>query len=150
MSFTVTTWAGEVSNPQGKFSIWLPDSWEVTQSGNRVLAQNPKDSIEVVVGPLKDPNADLTDEDVTDFVDDELDAMKVAKDEKVTQASRPARRLEGTGADGDDDIEFRAVAIDPAEKEAVIEALVMIDHDIIDREQMEKVVEHILRSFKPQ
>jgi hypothetical protein len=141
--------AGEYKNPAGKFSIWLPDPWTVRVEGNRIFAQNPKDTIEVVVHPLADSDADLVDEDVTDFVDDELDSLKVVTDKPEKRGALNARYVEGTGMDGPDDVIFKAVAIDPGEKDAVIEVVIYGDDDVMDKAENQPMIQHILRSLQP-
>lgn len=141
--------AGDNVNQSGKFSIWVPDQWKVTQEGNRIRARNPRDTIEVLAGPLPDTDADLVDEDVADFVDDEIDDMKITKDDKTKLGSLDARILEGEGTDEGDDIIFRALALDPGGTAAVIEVVVYGDDDIMDTPDIKRVVERILRSLKP-
>ena len=141
--------AGEYKNPAGKFSIWLPDPWTVRVEGKRIFAQNPKDTIEVVVHPLDDPDADLVDEDVADFVDEELDTMKVVTDKPLKHGELNARLLEGTGTDGPDDVVFRALAVDPSANDPVIEVVVYGDDDVMDKDDIKPMVQHILRSLHP-
>ncbi len=141
--------AGEQANAAGHFSAWLPDGWVIAQQGNRIVAHNPPDTIDVVIGPLKDADADLVDEDVADFVDDEIDDMHVASDTTAKLAGFAARRLEGTGSDEGDAIVFRALALDPGGAAAIIEALVYGDPDVMARPQLQQVVDHILHSLRP-
>jgi uncharacterized iron-regulated membrane protein len=131
----------------GKFSVWLPDRWVATAKGDRIEAHNPADSVQVVVGRLKDADADLSDEDVADFVDDELDDMAISKDETKNLQGRETRVLEGTGRDEEDPVNFRAVAFDPGG--AVLVALVYGDANVLGREEVSRAVERILRSVKP-
>ena len=149
LAATASAFAGEYKNPPGKFSIWLPDPWTVRVEGNRIFAQNPKDTIEVVAHPLLDPDADLVDEDVTDFVDDELDSMKVETDKPMKHGALNARYVEGTGTDGPDDVIFKALAIDPSEKDAVIEVVIYGDDDVMDKDELQPMIQHILRSLQP-
>ena len=146
---TLSAVAGEQSNPAGKFSIWVPDGWVLKMEGKRLVGHNPADTVQIVVGPLKDPDADLVDEDVTDFVDDEIDAMKVTSDAPTKQAGRNARAIEGTGEDDDEDVTFRAIAIDPSEKDPVIVALVYAEDPPWSRPEFQQTVARILKSFKP-
>lgn len=146
---TLGATAVEYKNSAGKYSIWFPDPWTVRVEGNRIFAQNPKDTVEAVVGPLKDADADLVDEDVADFVDDELDSMKVQADKPMKQGILNARFLEGTGTDGPDDVIFRAVAIDPGPTDVVIEAVVYGDDDVMDKDDVKGIVQRILNSLKP-
>jgi len=141
--------AAQHTNAAGKYSIWLPDGWTVKVEGNRILAQNPKDTVEAVVGPLTDADADLVDEDVADFVDDELDSMKVVSDTASKRGGLDVRMLEGTGTDGPDTVIFRAVAVDPNAKDAVIEVVVYGDDDVMDKDDVKATVARILNSLKP-
>jgi hypothetical protein len=151
VSLTITgaARAGEHANANGKFSIWLPDPWTVKESGPRIEAHNPKDTVQVVVGPLKDPDADLTDEDVADFIDDELDAMTIKKDVASKQDGLAARILEGTGEDEDDDVDFRSIAVDPGGNAPVIVVLVYGETEAMSRDDIERIVNRILHSLKP-
>ena len=141
--------AGETAHPAGRFSIWMPDSWTVQVQGDRVIAHNPNDNIQLVVGPLADKDADLADEDVRDFVDEELDDMAIAADQMTTQAGRPARQLQGTGDDEDEDVVFQAVAIDPAPGLPVIAALLYGETGPMARPEVQQMVSKILASFRP-
>jgi hypothetical protein len=141
--------SAQYRNDAGHFSIWLPDAWIVTQQGNRLDAHNPPDTVQVAVAPLKDADADLTDDDVADFVDDEIDAMRVTADRQMPVGNLQARHLEGTGKDEGDDIVFRAVAIDPGGTAPVIEALVYGEDKAMTHDQVQNAVEHILRSLRP-
>jgi hypothetical protein len=144
-----TVWSAEYRNEAGRFSIWLPNPWIVTQQGDRVVAHNPSDTVQVIAGPLKDHDADLTDEDVADFVDDEIDDMRVTADRQMPVGNLATRHLEGTGKDEGDDVVFRAVAIDPGGSAPVIEALVYGDNEAMARDQVQNAVAHILRSLRP-
>jgi hypothetical protein len=144
-----TARSAEYRNEAGHFSIWVPDAWIVTQQGNRLDAHNPPDNVQVVVAPLKDGDADLTDDDVADFVDDEIDELRVTADRQMPVGNLPARHLEGTGKDEGDDVVFRAVAIDPGGTAAVIEVLVYGEDKAMARDQVQKAVAHILRSLRP-
>ncbi|MGE5202926.1 MAG: hypothetical protein ACM3O6_12775 [Acidobacteriota bacterium] len=146
---TLAAAAGEQTNAAGKFSIWVPDGWVVKMEGKRLVGHNPADTLQILAGPLNDADADLTDEDVADFVDDELDDMEVASDKPIKRAGFNARALEGTGSDEDDDVTFRAIAIDPGAKNAVIEALVYGEDPPWTREQTQRLVTRILNSFRP-
>jgi len=89
------------------------------------------------------------DEDVLDFVDDEINDMHVKADRLTAQASKPARSLGGNGKDEDEDIVFRAIAIDPAANLPVIAALVYGETDPMGRREVHAMVERILTSFRP-
>lgn len=148
ISVAAGAWAGEVANPAGKFSVWLPDLWTVKHTGNRLDAHNPPNNIQVLVVPLKDDDADVVDEDVTDVVDDELDDMKVLKDEKAVHLRLQARRVQGTGNDEGDDVVFRVLAVDPGGKSPVVVALVYGETDVMARGEIQGMVERILTSLK--
>ena len=141
--------AGETAHSAGRFSIWVPDSWTVQAQGDRLIAHNPNDNIQLVVGPIADKDADLTDEDVRDFVDEELDGMAIAADQMTTHAGRPARQLQGTGDDEDEDVVFQAVAIDPAPGLPVITALLYGETGPMARPEVQQMVARILASFRP-
>jgi hypothetical protein len=141
--------SAQYRNDAGRFSVWLPDAWIVAQQGNRLDAHNPPDTVQVVVAPLKDGDADLTDEDVADFVDDEIDEMRVTADRQMPVGNLPARHLEGTGKDEGDNVTFHAVAIDPGGTAPVIEALVYGEDKAMTHDQVQNAVAHILRSLRP-
>ena len=88
-----SAFAGTQTNASGKFTIWVPDDWEVTVNGKRTSAEN--DEISLVAGPLNDKTAALTDEDVKDFVGDELNNIRV-----IGRPSPEAGRLRHPGAGG--------------------------------------------------
>jgi hypothetical protein len=144
-----TASAADLRNDLGRFSVWLPDGWVIVQQGARMVGHNPGDTVQVVVGPLRDADADLVDEDVADFVDDEIDGMRVASDTNLQQAGFAARRLAGTGNDEGDDVVFHAMAIDPGGTAAVIEAVVYGETDAMGRPQLQAAVEQILTSLRP-
>ena len=61
----------------------MPDDWKATKDSDNV-ARTTFDSadgnLSVVAGPLSDTDAELSDEEVTDFADEELEEMKVTGD----------------------------------------------------------------------
>ena len=131
----------------GKFSAWLPDRWVVSESNGRIEAHNPPDTVQVVIGALKDADADLADDEVIDFIDEEIDDMKVTRDETVNMQGRESRLIEGNGRDEGDAVNFRAIAFDPGG--AVLVALVYGDARALSREDISKAVDRILRSVRP-
>ena|ERR1700722_5178410 len=135
-------------NACGRYSIWVPDNWKITFNNERMTAESRDNEITLVVAPLKDKEADLLDDDVTDFVDDEIDDMKVTSDRRDKVGGFQVRIFEGTGTD-DGNITFKALAIDPSENEAVIEMLIYGDPGEMKRPANKANIDRILRSFKP-
>lgn len=131
----------------GGFVVWLPPAWIARDVTKRIAAQNRADSVDALIGPL-DPDAELTDEDVVDFVDDEVDDLKVTSDAPATMGGLKARLLAGTGTDEGDAVVFRALAIDPGGDAPILMALVYGDDDIMAQDQLKAAVEHIFRSLK--
>jgi hypothetical protein len=140
--------AGTQVNGCGRYSVWVPDNWKVTFNNERLTAESRDDDITLVVSPLKDKEADLTDEDVTDFIDDEIDDMKVTSDRRDKIAGIEARIVEGTATD-DGNISFKAVALDPSENDAVIELLVYGAPEELNKGNAKAAIDQIVRSFKP-
>ena len=135
-------------NACGRYSIWVPDNWKITIHGERLTAESRDNAITLVVAPLADKSADLIDEDVTDFIDEEIDNMKVTSDRRDKLGALQARILEGTGTD-DGNIIFKALALDPSENAAVVEMLIYAEPAEMSRPANKDTVDRILRSFKP-
>lgn len=135
-------------NAPGKYSIWVPDNWKVTFNNERLDAESRDTEITLVVSSLKDKDADLLDEDVTDFVDDEIDDMKVTSDRRDKLGAFDVRIVEGTGTD-DGNIIFKAVALDPGTNAALIEMLIYGDPAEMKKPANRTAIDRILRSFKP-
>jgi hypothetical protein len=136
--------AGTQVNGSGKFSIWVPDDWEVTFNGKRLSAES--DEISLVVGPLADKAAALADEDVRDFVGDELNNIKVSVDRLEKLEGFDIRVLEGTD---EDENAFRSLALLPRAGERIIEALAYGDPAEMDRPETRSIIDRILRSLRP-
>jgi hypothetical protein len=86
-------------NACGRYSIWVPDSWTLTIKKERMAAESPDNGLYLVVAPIGDKSADLIDDDVVDFIDDELEDMKITSDRREKLVGIEARVMEGTGAD---------------------------------------------------
>ncbi len=137
-------YAGTQVNASGRFSIWVPDDWEVTFNGKRLSAES--DEIAVVVGPLADKAAALGDEDVRDFVGDELNNIKVTVDRLDKLEGFDIRVLEGTD---EDENAFRSLALLPRAGERVIQVLAYGDPAEMDRPETRSVIDRILQSLRP-
>ncbi len=138
--------AGETSNPNGKFSIWTPDPWTVTQKRSGIIAENPKRNIYVVASPVVLVDADSLDEQARAFVDNELDDMKITKDEETKHQGLPARRLQGTGRDEGDDVVFQCIVVDPGNNRDPLAVLIYGDPKPMEEAPP---IEKILSSLKP-
>ena len=86
-------------NVCGRYSIWVPDTWKITTNNERVTAESRSNGLYLVAAPIKDKSADLIDEDVTDFIDAELDDMKITSDRRENLGGVAVRIIEGTGKD---------------------------------------------------
>jgi hypothetical protein len=69
-------------NACGRYSIWVPDSWEITLKSERMTAESRDNGLYLVVAPIEDKSADVIDDDVVDFIDDELENMKITSDRR--------------------------------------------------------------------
>ncbi|HXP75164.1 MAG TPA: LpqN/LpqT family lipoprotein [Stellaceae bacterium] len=138
--------AGMVTSPNGKFSIWTPDPWTVTKKRSGITAENPKQSVYVVAAPVGVVDADNLDEQARAFVDNEIDDMKITKDEESKYQGFPARTLQGTGRDEGDDIVFQCIVVDPGGDRDVLAVLIYGDAKAM---QENNAVEKILSSLKP-
>ncbi len=141
--------ADDLTHAQGHFALWLPPAWPPKLDGARLTAENPQGNVDVLAGPLDDPDADLTDEDVLDFIDDELDTMKVETDTPLKHRGLNARRIAGTGTDEGDVVRFHALAVDPGGKAAIIMVLVYGAPGAFEKGRASELTEHILNSFHP-
>ena len=141
-----TAEAGETSNPNGRFSIWTPDPWTVTQKRSGIVAENPKHNIYVVASPIVLVDAASLDEQARSFVDSELDDAKITKDDETKQQGLPGRRLQGTARDEGDDVVFQCVVIDPGNNRDPLAVLVYGE-----AKPMEEAggVEKVLASLRP-
>jgi hypothetical protein len=135
-------------NACGRYSIWVPDSWEVTLKNERMTAESRDNGLYLVVAPIEDKSADLIDGDVVDFIDDELESIKITADRREKLGGIPARVLEGTGTDNGN-MSFRAVALDPSENDGLIEVLIYAPPGEMRQPAIKALVDRIVRSFKP-
>jgi hypothetical protein len=135
-------------NACGRYSIWVPDTWKVTAKNERLTADSRDDELHVIVAPIKDKSADLIDDDVADFIDAELDDIKITSDRREKSGGIEARVVEGTGTD-DGNIIFRAVVLDPGENEGLIEVLIYGAPGEMKRPANKIIIDRIVRSFKP-
>lgn len=138
--------AGEASNPSGKFSIWVPDPWTVTQKRSGIVAENPKHNLYMVASPITLVDVDSLDEQARAFVDAELDDAKIVKDEETKHQGLPARRLQGTGRDEGDDVVFQCIVIDPGNNRDPLAVLIYGDPKPMEEAPP---LEKILGSLKP-
>jgi uncharacterized protein YbdZ (MbtH family) len=135
-------------NACGRYSIWVPDSWEVTLKKERMTAESRDNGLYLVVAPIEDKSADLIDDDVVDFIDDELENRKITSDRREKLGGMAARIVEGTGTDNGN-MSFRAVALDPGENEGLIEMLIYAPPGEMKQPAIKAMVDRIVRSFKP-
>jgi hypothetical protein len=135
-------------NACGRYAIWVPDAWKVTDKNERLLAESRDNELHLVVAPIKDKSADLIDDDVVDFIGDALDDMKITSDRREKLGGIEARVMEGTGTD-DGSILFRAVVLDPGENEGLIEMLIYGAPVEMKRPANRVLFNRIVRSFKP-
>jgi hypothetical protein len=145
---TVPAFAASQVNTSGKFTIWVPDDWQVTVNGKRTTAEN--DELSLVVGPLIDKTVALADDDVKDFVGDEINNIKVTADRFHKHEGFEVRVLEGAGDDDGDPILFRSLALSLQPGGRVIQALVYGDPEEMNRPEARATVERILLSLRPQ
>jgi hypothetical protein len=135
-------------NACGRYAIWVPDTWKVMIKNERLTAESPDSKLYLVAAPIDDQAADLIDEDVVDFIDAELDSIKMTSDRRQKLGGVEARVMEGTGMD-DSDMFFRAVALDPSENETVIEMMVYGAPNDMKRPANKAIIDRIVASFKP-
>jgi hypothetical protein len=151
---TASACAGTIVNVCGKFSFWVPDDWKaVTErrsSAERTTYQSADGALSVVVGPLADKEANLSDEEVSDSIEEELDDVKVASDKSDKIDNFNIRRMDGTAEDDGDPVIFKALALDPGAAAAVLQVLVYGALEDMNRTDNEAVIERILRSLRPQ
>jgi len=135
-------------NACGRYSIWVPDTWKVMIRNERLTAESPDNNLYLIVAPLDDQAADLIDDDVVDFIDSELDSIKITSDRRQKLGGVEARVMEGTGTD-ESEMFFRAVALDPSQNEAVIEMVVYGAPNDMKRPANKAIIDRIVGSFKP-
>ena len=143
--------AGTLINVCGKFSYWVPDDWRkyATTTSERSAMENPDQTLYVMAGPLSDKDSDLSDEDVQDFADEELDDMKVTSDKRDTLEKFNIRLIEGTGVDEGDAVVYKLLALDPGSTEGVLAIIVYGSARAMAKPENQELVERILRSLRP-
>jgi hypothetical protein len=140
--------ADALVNACGSYAVWLPDRWKFTIEDGRLTAQSRDNKLYLVVAPIEDKSANLLDDDVADFIGDEIEDMKITSDRLERLGGIEARIMEGVGTD-DGDISFRAVALKPGEDAAVIEMLIYGAPGEMKRLANRAIVDRIIRSLKP-
>jgi hypothetical protein len=133
----------------GRYSIWVPNNWKITINKQRLTAISRDNEIWLVVAPLSDKDADLLDEDVTNFVKEEIENVKFTSDRRDKLRDFQVRILEGTGDDEGNKIFFKALALDPGGNEAVSELLIYADRAAMSRPANKNIIDRILRSLMP-
>jgi hypothetical protein len=145
--------ASTVINVCGKFSFWVPDDWKATKDSDNV-ARTTFDSadgnLSVIAGPLSEEDADLTDDDVLDFADEELDEMKVTSDKPDTYEKFDVRLVEGTGQDDGDDVVFKMLALDPNGDGTVLAVLIYGSEADMKKPSNQAAIDQILHGLRPQ
>ena len=135
-------------NACGRYSIWVPDTWEITIKKERMTAESRNNGLYLVVAPIEDKSADLIDDEVADFIDEELENRKITSDRREKLGGVEARIMEGTGTDNGN-MSFRAVALDPGENEGLIEMLIYAPVGEMKQAAIKAIVDRVVRSFKP-
>jgi hypothetical protein len=153
---TALACAGTIVNVCGKFSFWVPDDWKIAResregkvSAERSTYESADATLYVLVGPLTDRDADLVDEDVKDFVEQELDDVKFASDTRDKIDNFNVRLLSGTGQDEGEPVSFRSLALDPSATTGLLEVIVYGAASDMSKAENEALVERILRSLRP-
>jgi hypothetical protein len=154
LALTKPSCAGTVINACGKFSFWVPDDWRAAKEGTgnveRTAFESKDGNLYVLVGSLPDKEAVLSDEDVTDFVDEEFDDMKVTSDKKDTVEKMDVRLLEGTGVDEGESIVFKLLALGAGSDDGVLAIVVSGSPKDMARPENQATIDRILRSLRPQ
>lgn len=144
--------AGTIVNVCGKFSFWVPDDWKMTKEGDsaeRTTYDSPDGNISLLVGPIAEKDADLSDEEVTDFADEELDEMKVTGDKLDTVEKFKVRLVEGTGEDEGDPVVFKMLALDPETDDTVLAIIIYGSARNMEKSENQATIDKILRSLRP-
>jgi hypothetical protein len=145
--------ADTVVNTCGKFSFWVPDDWKATKEDDtpidRLTFESPDGNLSLLVGPLAEKDADLKDEEVTDFADEELDEMKVTGDKNDTVEKFKVRLIEGTGEDEGDPVVFKMLALDPDTDDTVLAIMIYGDTRHMSKADTQATIDKILRSLRP-
>lgn len=154
LASTKPSCAGTIINACGKFSFWVPDDWKVTKDGmssvERTTFDSKDENLHVLVGPLVDKDVALSDEDVTDFADEEFDDMKVTSDKKDTVEKLDVRRVEGTGTDEGEPIVFKLLAMEAGSDGGVLAIVVSGSPSDMARPENQATIDRILSSLRPQ
>jgi hypothetical protein len=154
LALTKPSCAGTVINACGKFSFWVPDDWRAAKQGTgnveRTAFESKDGNLYVLVGSLADKEAVLSDEDVTDFVDEEFDDMKVTSDKKDTVEKMDVRLLEGTGVDEGESVAFKLLALGAGSDDGVLAIVVSGSPKDMARPENQATIDRILRSLRPQ
>jgi hypothetical protein len=135
-------------NACGKYAIWVPDTWKVYIKNERLTAESRDNDLYMVVAPLEDKTAELLDDDVGDFIDAELDNMKITADRREKLDGLEARIIEGTGTD-DGEMFFRAIALKPSEDDGIIVMLIYGEPGEMKRPTNRTIIDRIVHSFRP-
>jgi hypothetical protein len=149
LTLATAVFADTRNNVCGRYSISVPNNWKTTTNEERLTAISPDNDTWLVVAPLGDKDADLLDEDVTNFVKEEIENVKFTSDRRDKLGDFQVRILEGTGDDEGNKGFFKALALDPGSNEAVIEVLIYADRTEISRTLYRNVFDPILRSLMP-
>ncbi len=154
LAMTKSSCAGTVINACGKFSFWIPDDWTMSKGDFAKVDQSAFESKDgnlfLLVGPLPDKSSELSDDDVTDFVDEAFDDMKVTSDKKDTIEKMDVRIVEGTGTDEGEPIEFKMLAIDAGSDRGIFVALISGSPKDMGRSANQDMIQKILRSLRSQ
>lgn len=154
LAATKPSCAGTIINACGKFSFWVPDDWKVTKdatgSVERTAFESKDGNLYVLVGPVESREAVLTDEDVTDFADEEFDDMKITSDKKDKVEKMDVRLVEGTGTDEGESIAFKMLAVEAGTDEGVLVIVVSGAPSDMARPENQATIDKILRSLRPQ
>jgi hypothetical protein len=120
----------------GKLSVWVPDDWTVTVSGSGLQAED---------GDLTMAAGTFT----ADFITDELDSVKTTTDRREKLDQFDVRVLEGTATEEeeDEDVQFRALALDPGGGDPAIAVLIYGSPQNMSKAQ--STVERVLHSLRP-
>jgi hypothetical protein len=147
--------ADTVINVCGKFSFWVPDGWRATkeslQNAERSTFESADANLYVIVGPLADKTADLSDDDVPDFAGEQFSEVKITSDTRDRIEKFHVRLVNGTGTiEGETaNYEYKLLALDPALTEPVLVVLVYGDDASMARAENQATIERILRSIRP-
>jgi hypothetical protein len=140
---------GKFLVPTGRYSIWLPSGWTVTQKNTHLAAHDAVEDIDVIAGPVVIGNGDIASHEIMHFIDDELDGVKISKDARSHKNRQDTRVIEGTGWDDGTAIHFYARAVAPPDKAYAFVVLAYGEADDVSDGAGHTVVDLILHSLKP-